>query len=137
MDIEKLKSLMHLLETSSLKKLHVRDGDYEVTLEKPDFNEPFPTIITPKTSHQEAHKEEKKGEFIVSPMVGTYYASPSPGSASFVKVGDKVLEDTIVCIIEAMKVLNEVKARKSGIIVEILVDNAQPVEFGTKLFRID
>lgn len=136
-DMEKLKSLIALLETSCLKKLHVKEGDYEVTLEKPDFSESFPTIITPKSQHHEVVKEEKKGEYIVSPMVGTYYNTPSPGHATFVKVGDSVTEDSVVCIIEAMKVMNEVKARKSGTIVEVLVDNAQPVEFGTKLFRIE
>jgi acetyl-CoA carboxylase biotin carboxyl carrier protein len=137
-DMEKLKSLIALLETSTLKKLHVKEGDYEVTLEKPDFLEPYPTIIAPKHAHTaEAPKEEKKGEYIVSPMVGTFYATPSPGHPTFVKVGDKVTEDTVVCIVEAMKVMNEVKARKAGTIVEVLVDNAQPVEFGSKLFRIE
>lgn len=74
--------------------------------------------------------------FVTSPMVGTYYASPSPQDPSFVKVGDKVEKNTVVCIIEAMKVMNEVKAGVSGTVAEILLDNAHPVEFGTKLFRI-
>jgi acetyl-CoA carboxylase biotin carboxyl carrier protein len=70
-------------------------------------------------------------------MVGTFYRSASPGDPTFVKIGDAVSENSVVCIIEAMKVMNEVKAQKSGKIVEILVENMQPVEFGTKLFRIE
>ncbi len=72
-----------------------------------------------------------------SPMVGTFYASSSPDKPSFVKVGDKVEEHTVVCIIEAMKVLNEVKAGVKGTVAEILIENTQPVEFGSKMFRIE
>ena len=80
--------------------------------------------------------KEKEGRYIASPMVGTFYVSSSPDDSAFIKVGDRVEENTVVCIIEAMKVMNEVKAGKSGVISEILVDNAHPVEFGTKIFRI-
>lgn len=80
---------------------------------------------------------EEAGEFITSPMVGTFYASPSPDDPIFVKAGDRVDADTIVCIVEAMKVMNEVKAGIKGIVVEVMVDNGQPIEFGTKLFRIN
>jgi len=76
------------------------------------------------------------GSFVTSPMVGTYYSTPSPEDPHFVKVGDRVEKDTVVCIIEAMKVMNEVKAGISGTVAEILVENAHPVEFGTKLLRI-
>lgn len=81
-------------------------------------------------------QEESIGSFVTSPMVGTYYSSPSPDDPSFVKVGDKIEKHTVVCIIEAMKVMNEVKANISGTVAEILVENGHPVEFGTKLFRI-
>lgn len=74
---------------------------------------------------------------INSPMVGTFYRAPSPESPPFVKVGDQVNNDTVVCILEAMKVMNEIKAELSGKVVEILVENAQPVEFGQALFRIE
>ena len=77
-----------------------------------------------------------EGKFITSPMVGTLYASSSPDNPPFVKVGDKVSEQTIVCIVEAMKVMNEVKAGISGTVAEVCIDNGHPVEFGTKLFRI-
>ncbi len=81
-------------------------------------------------------KEEREGRYVKSPMVGTYYSSASPDDPPFIKVGDRVEENTVVCIIEAMKVMNEVKAGMSGVVAEILVDNAHPVEFGTKILRI-
>lgn len=74
--------------------------------------------------------------YVTSPMVGTFYSSPSPDDPPFVKVGDKIEKYTIVCVIEAMKVMNEVKAGVSGTIVEVLAENGHPVEFGTKLFKI-
>ena len=89
-----------------------------------------------KVEAQAAQPEKVEGKFIQSPMVGTYYTTPSPDDPPFVKVGDKVNENTVVCIVEAMKVMNEVKAGVSGVISEICLENGQPVEFGTKLFRI-
>lgn len=76
------------------------------------------------------------GSYVTSPMVGTFYSSPSPDEPSFVKVGDKIEKNTVLCIIEAMKVMNEVKAGISGTVAEVLVESGQPVEFGSKLFRI-
>ena len=87
-------------------------------------------------SHKVKTTEVVEGKFITSPMVGTLYTSSSPDSPAFVKVGDKVTEQTVVCIIEAMKVMNEVKAGISGVIAEAYIDNGHPIEFGTKLFRI-
>ena len=95
-----------------------------------------PLLPQREGASQEAAKEEGAQFFITSPMVGTLYHSPSPTDAAFVKVGDRVEKNTIVCIIEAMKVMNEVKAGASGVISEILIDNGHPVEFGTKLFRL-
>ena len=83
-----------------------------------------------------AKAEAVEGKFITSPMVGTFYRTPSPEDPPFVKVGDKVDENTVVCIVEAMKVMNEVKAGVSGVVAEICLDNGHPVEFGSKLFRI-
>lgn len=88
------------------------------------------------TTHLASEQEEVAGVFVTSPMVGTYYSTPSPDDPSFVKVGDKVEKHTVVCIVEAMKVMNEVKAGVSGTVAEILVENGHPVEFGTKLFRV-
>lgn len=81
-------------------------------------------------------KEAATGTFITSPMVGTFYAAPSPDDPPFIKVGDSIEKGEVVCIVEAMKVMNEIKASMSGVIAEVLVDSGHPVEFGTKLFRI-
>lgn len=79
---------------------------------------------------------EDKSTYITSPMVGTFYSAPSPESPAFAKVGDSVKEDSVVCIIEAMKIMNEIQAEASGTIAEVLVENGQPIEFGQKLFRL-
>lgn len=83
-----------------------------------------------------ASQKEEPSLYVTSPMVGTFYLSPTPESASFVKVGDRIEKNTVVCIIEAMKVMNEVKAGVAGIVTEILAEDGHPVEFGSKLFRI-
>ncbi len=152
MDTKQIKELTAIMEKAGLKRLWIKDEKgYELELERPcehhgahqQRNEPHhhfaPTSATPH--HPGASTEDKKetvkeGRFVTSPMVGTYYEASSPDDPSYVKVGDQVDEDTIVCIIEAMKVMNEVKAGKKGKVVEILVNNADPVEFGTPLFRI-
>ncbi len=84
----------------------------------------------------EQPKEDVSSIYVTSPMVGTFYTAPSPDDPTFVKVGDKVDKNTVVCIIEAMKVMNEIKANVTGTVAEVLVEAGQPVEFGTKLFRI-
>jgi acetyl-CoA carboxylase biotin carboxyl carrier protein len=99
------------------------------SVQKPAYEEASPG--------KEKKTEEKSGKYVTAPLVGTFYAAVSPDDPHLVKVGDRVDENTVVCIIEAMKVMNEVKAGMSGTIAEILVDNAHPVEFGTKLFRIE
>lgn len=98
-------------------------------------SDPVVEKLTDPITHQET-KEAAKGIFITSPMVGTFYNSPAPDAPAFIKVGDKVEKNTLVCIIEAMKVMNEIKAHLTGTILEVLVESGQPVEFGTKLFRI-
>lgn len=146
---------MSELESSKLKKLIVKKGDFELHLEKEGDAPPAPVYHYPRqviaenaseTAFQSeipqkgerggSRKAEAEGTYVKSPMVGTFYSSPSPDQPHFVKVGDRVNEGTVVCIIEAMKVMNEVKAGVSGTVAEILIDNAQPVEFGSKLLRI-
>lgn len=85
---------------------------------------------------EETPKADTSHLFVTSPMVGTFYAAPSPDDPPFIKVGDRVEKNTVVCIIEAMKVMNEIKANVAGTVAEILVETSQPVEFGSKLFRI-
>jgi len=148
MEIEQIKELMGYLEESKLSKLIYKKGDMEIRLEKESerrvpVSRAMPEIASEVAFHGERggsiRREESTaatGTFVTSPMVGTFYASAAPDQPAFVKVGDRVDEQTIVCIIEAMKVMNEVKAGVSGIVAEVLADNAQPVEFGTRLLRI-
>ncbi|EKE21522.1 MAG: hypothetical protein ACD_7C00206G0002 [uncultured bacterium] len=144
MELSVIKKMIELLEESSLKKIHLREGDFEISLEKDDFESAAKTVVPKVKEKFQIEKEKSAAEnkvddknYVLSPMVGTFYSSSSPDQLPFVKVGDKVDENTIICIIEAMKVMNEIKANKKGTIKEILLDNAQPVEFGSKLFLIE
>ena len=155
--MKELKELMAAMEKTDITRIRIKDKDkYEVELERagsghlhpsapvyiphPEFHSKFPVSATmPQRghSHEEIAKEQAiDGKFIVAPLVGTVYLSPSPEDPSFVKVGDKIDENTVVCIIEAMKVMNEVKAGVSGTVAEILVSNGHPVEFGAKIIRV-
>ena len=135
MKLEEIKELVQHFENRKWKKIHLKKGDFELHLEKEGeaVIEEVPQRALPV---EERKITPKEGVYVKSPMVGTFYASPSPDQPPFVKVGDRVDEKTVVCIIEAMKVMNEVKAGKKGMIAEILVESSQPVEFGSKLFRI-
>ena len=88
------------------------------------------------TPAPEQPAKEDTSKYVTSPMVGTFYTAPSPDSEPFVKVGSSVSADTVVCIIEAMKIMNEIQSELSGTIVEVLVENGQPVEFGQRLYRL-
>lgn len=90
----------------------------------------------PGTAGRKAPETESSLLFVTSPMVGTFYSAPGPDEASFVKVGDRVDKETVVCIVEAMKVMNEVKAGVTGVVAALLVQNGHPVEFGTKLLSV-
>jgi acetyl-CoA carboxylase biotin carboxyl carrier protein len=146
MDIPQIKELMTLLEESKLGKLVFKKGDFELHLEKESVPLPAPRVVTvsaestleapPKAERGTAPRADAPGTYVTSPMVGTFYGAPAPDQPPFVKVGDRVDESTVVCIVEAMKVMNEVKAGVSGIVAEILADSSQPVEFGTRLLRI-
>lgn len=152
MDFEQIQQLMDKLEASKLSKLVIKQGDFELQIEKEGEAQtlqyaPLPpqpmryvenmTLDEAPQKGSSAHaKSELEGTIVKSPLVGTFYNSPSPKDPSYVKVGDIVKSGQVLCIIEAMKVMNEITSEHSGKIVEILVDNAQPVEFGQHLFRI-
>jgi acetyl-CoA carboxylase biotin carboxyl carrier protein len=110
----------------------------------PPFHAYYPPIPLPHREQPAASpsegvvqvQEQKESRYITSPFVGTFYTAPSPEDPPFIKVGDRIEENTVICIIEAMKVMNEVKAGVSGTVAEILLKNADPVEFGTKILRV-
>ncbi len=148
MDIRKVKKLIELLEESNLSEIEVTEGEDSVRItrslnqrqalqpvqynvpqtEQQQLSSPQP-ITTPTDSTPSGHQ-------VKSPMVGTFYASPAPDSPSFVSKGKKVSAGDILCIIEAMKMMNQIEADKSGIISEIFVEDGQPVEFDQPLFSI-
>ena len=149
MKLEEIKEIIDLLEKSKLHKLSIKRENFELHLEKegsvvdrqyilpPAFSEQAKIEHVPSSGTSSQETEKSSDAFVTSPMVGTFYSSPSPNDPTFVKIGDIVGDDTVVCIIEAMKVMNEVKAGVKGRVKEIIGKNASPVEYGTKLFRID
>ena len=149
MDIEEIKRLIELMVANDLGELNIEDGDKKIALKRgaggvpavaatPMAAAPPAAPVAPAPAG-EAPADEGPAEDlheIRSPMVGTFYAASTPDSDPFVAVDDVVEDDTVVCIISAMKVMNEIRAEWSGTIVEVCVENAQPVEFGQVLFRV-
>ena len=146
MDLRKLKKLIDLVQESGISELEVTEGEEKVKIVKSGgagvaYTAPVPvaTAAAPTTPAPAAAAApaEIMGHFVKSPMVGTFYRSPSPGAKAFVEVGDTVKSGDTICIIEAMKLLNEIECDKDGVIKAILVDNGQPVEYGEPLVIID
>lgn len=137
-DLTKIKDLIKLMEDHDLTAFELEDSGFKVRLEKGGTPEQVIAAAPPVAVEEKAPEKivAEETEEISAPMVGTFYKSPSPDADAFVKVGDSVDEGTVVCIIEAMKVMNQIKAEKSGVIQRILVDDASPVEFGQGLFVI-
>lgn len=162
-DIEKLRELVGLMKDADLTEVDIAVGDDSVTIRRGSATQVVyqtahaqpqmmmqapahaPANAAPHApAHAEAHAPAKEAkaapaahaDHIESPMVGTLYLAPNPNSPAFVKVGQSVTPDTVVCIIEAMKVFNEIKAEKSGVIEGILAKNGQAIEFGQKIFGI-
>ncbi|HJV97152.1 MAG TPA: acetyl-CoA carboxylase biotin carboxyl carrier protein [Albitalea sp.] len=150
MDLRKLKTLIDLVAESGISELEVTEGEGKVRIVKsapqvvaaPMQYAPMPVapmapaMTAPAVSPEAAAPALPAGHIVTSPMVGTFYRSPSPGAAAFVNVGDTVKEGQTLCIIEAMKLLNEIEADKAGVIKEILIENGQAVEYGQPLFVI-
>ena len=150
MDIRKVKKLIELLDESGVAEIEIHEGEESVRISRYASSAPVavqaaaplpaPAAVAPPVApaaEQPAGKSVPEGHTVDSPMVGTFYRSPSPGVKSFVEVGQQVSEGETLCIIEAMKMLNQIEADKSGTIAAILVDNAEPVEYGQALFVIE
>lgn len=144
MDLKDIKAIVDLMEKNGLTAFEMEKGGFRIALSKGAVAghtvsyAPAPVAAPAPAAAPavaEAAAPAPSGKEIPSPMVGTFYTAPSPESPAFVKVGQKVTPDTVVAIIEAMKVMNEIKAEVSGTITEVAAENGQPVQFGQALFR--
>jgi acetyl-CoA carboxylase biotin carboxyl carrier protein len=148
-DIKEIKTIIDLMKKNDLSVFEIEKEGFRLKLQRGPSGEaaavvPQPTAVPPKaaTPDAEAVPVSPKGiesvqfKEIVSPMVGTFYRAASPDAPPFVDVGKTVTEETVVCIIEAMKVMNEIKAETSGVIAEIVAENGKPVQFGQVLFKV-
>jgi acetyl-CoA carboxylase biotin carboxyl carrier protein len=152
-DIDKVKELIQLMVDNDLLSISLRSGSEEITLRRPGKNDiPAPNPITVSSApnpapaeaggnasaapSQESLEEQDDSVMITSPMVGTFYSSAHPGAPPFVQIGSAVTNDSVVCIIEAMKVFNEIPAEVAGVVEKVLVANEQAVEFGQPLFAV-
>ncbi len=153
MDLKDIKAIIDLMKKNSVSEFELEKQDFKIRLKRGGAMGPIqsiddsaaitysapPVAVTtgnPAPAAGAAPKVASNEVEITSPMIGTLYRAPSPESAHYVEVGTEVEPDTVVCIIEAMKVMNEIKAEAKGVITEVLVDNAKPVEFGQALFKL-
>ena len=148
MDIRKVKKLIEMLEESSLAEIEIREGEEAIRISRAST---LPTHVMAAAPAPVAHHAAPApvahapaapaalptGHAVTSPMVGTFYRSPTPGAKSFVEIGSQVTVGDTLCIIEAMKMLNEIDSDKAGIVKAILKENGQPVEYGETLFVIE
>ena len=151
MDIRKVKKLIELLEESGVAEIEIHEGEESVRISRYSAAAPAvaaaPVSVSAPTpvaaaaaapaTEVPAEAPEPQGHTVDSPMVGTFYRAPSPGASPFVEVGQSVKVGDTLCIIEAMKMLNQIEADKAGVIEAILVENAEPVEYGQALFVIE
>jgi len=151
MDIRKVKKLIELLDESGIAEIEITEGEESVRISRYSQNAPVAVPVAapiaapaaaPVTAPEAAPaavaiEPEEDGYEVNSPMVGTYYAASSPGAAPYVQVGDRVNEGDTLCIIEAMKMMNQIESDVSGVIKSMRIQNGEPVEFGQTLFVID
>ena len=146
MDIRKVKKLIELLEESGLSEIEITEGEdtVRITRRTPKDNKPTEvyTSLTPNISEQEStievskHGHQNNFHKILAPMIGTFFMTPEPGAEAFVKVGDEVSQGDTLCIIEAMKMMNQIESDVNGIVERILVQSGDPVEYDQALFLI-
>lgn len=151
MDIRKVKKLIELLEESGMSEIEIKEGEESVRISRASANAPMMPVqyaasavaptpaaaVTADTENPSVEKDTVSGHQIKSPMVGTFYESPSPGAAAFTEVGKQVKPGDVLCIIEAMKMLNQIESDKAGTVKAVLAENGQPVEFDQPLFVIE
>ncbi len=142
LDLEQLRELIRLLEESNLTEIEVEHDDDRIRVrrEPPVVSGVVTQAASPATSVggvSASHDASEELLYVTSPFVGTFYRAPSPDADPFVEVGDQVVAGQVLCIVEAMKLMNEIEAETAGVVVEVLVENGKPVEFGDKLFRIE
>ncbi len=153
MDIRKIKKLIELVEESGISELEISEGEEAVRISRAPVNTGYPmmqqayaapvqqpalaTAVAPVAAAAEAAPAEISGHIVRSPMVGTFYRTPSPDAKAFVEVGQKVNAGDTLCIVEAMKMMNQIEADKSGVVKAILVESGQPVEFDEPLVIIE
>jgi acetyl-CoA carboxylase biotin carboxyl carrier protein len=149
LDLKEIRQIIELMKRNELSLFHLERDGFKIKLRKGvDFDVPpaapvaAPVAAVAVAAAPVAHADAapvaaSTGVFITSPMVGTFYRSPGPGEKLFVSIGDTVDENTTVCIIEAMKVMNEIKAEKRGVIKRIVAEDATPVQFDSHLFEIE
>ncbi len=150
MDLRKLKKLIDLVQESGIGEIEITEGEEKVRICRQPAGSPqvlmaagpmqmpmAPPLAAAGSAPEAAKPEEPAGHTLKSPMVGTFYRAPSPGAQAFVEVGQSVAKGQTLCIIEAMKLLNEIESDVAGTIKAILVENGQPVEYGQPLFLIE
>lgn len=152
MDIRKIKKLIELLEESDLAEIEVQEGEESVRISRHGKHAPVATMMAPPMPAPapaapaapvaSAPAEDNapalpRGHVITSPIVGSFYRAPAPGAPPFVEVGQRVSVGDTLCVIEAMKMMNQIESEKDGVVVAILVENGQPVEYGQPIFVIE
>ena len=151
MDLKDIKAIIDLMKKNSVSEFELERQDFKIRLKRGGNGSSLPTqyeeptvvayvpnapALAPASAPPSPPPAPSNELEIKSPMIGTFYRAPSPESASYVEVGTEVNVDAVVCIIEAMKVMNEIKAEVKGVVTQVLVENAKPVEFGQPLFKV-
>lgn len=146
MDVKEIKRLVDLMLKNDLRELEIQDGDKRVVLKRGSGDAPpavsitpiqtAPMPLSPVPGQAPPAAQDQEFESIVSPMVGTFYESPNPESSAYVNVGDSVNAETVVCIVEAMKVMNEIQAGMAGTVEKVMVRSGEAVEFGQPMFLV-
>jgi acetyl-CoA carboxylase biotin carboxyl carrier protein len=160
LDLKQIKQIIDLMKRSELSEFEFEEEGFKIKIKRGSGGQPIITTVpqsahplplavapadtaapaaqatSPSTAGSSLGADEAGFAYVKSPMVGTFYRSPSPENPAFVEANVKVEEKTVVCIIEAMKIMNEIQAETKGTIVEVLVENGQPVEYGQRLFKV-